>query len=102
VPAAAAPTLNLAYSVKGGRRLAPVRVYDDGKSTFFQFAEAAEAAAIFVIGPDGKEEMVNAQWRGPYMVVDQIAREFVLRVGRASMRIRNDGWREPSAPAAPR
>lgn len=91
--------LNLAYSTRGGgRKLPPVRVFDDGKATYFQFAEAADAAAIYVIGADGREELVNAQWRGPYMVVEQVAHEFVLRVGRASVRIRNDGWREPAAP----
>ncbi len=92
--------LNLAYSAKGGRRMPAVRVFDDGHATYFQFGETADAPAIFLIGRDGKEELVNSQWRGPYMVVDQIAQEFVLRVGRNSVRIRNDAWTEPQ-PVAP-
>jgi type IV secretion system protein VirB9 len=101
-PPAPAPTnvadLNLAYSTRGGRGMAPVRVFDDGAATYFQFAEGADAAAVFVIGADGKEELVNAQWRGPYMVVDQIAQAFILRIGRANVRVKNDGWRAASAP----
>lgn len=91
--------LNLAYSTRGGRGMPPVRVFDDGVATYFQFAEAADAAAVFVIGADGKEELVNAQWRGPYFVVDQIAKDFVLRIGRASVKVRNDGWRAPATPS---
>lgn len=99
-PAAASlADLNLAYSTRGGRGMPPVRVFDDGTATFFQFPEAAEATAVYVLGADGKEELVNAQWRGPYLVVDQTAKEFVLRVGRASVRVKNDGWRAPAQPA---
>ena len=98
-PPSAGPALadlNLAYSAKGGGRMPPVRVFDDGRATYFQFADAADAPAIFLVGPDGKEELVNAQWRGQYMVVDQTARDFVLRIGRRGVRIHNDGWREPT------
>lgn len=97
-PEAQGPALadiNLAYSTKGGRRMPAVRVFDDGRATYFQFGDTADAPAIFLIGPDGDEQLVNSQWRGPYMVVDQIAQEFVLRVGRNSVRIRNDAWRDP-------
>ncbi len=95
-PAPTLADLNLAYSTKGGGRLPDVHVFDDGRATYFQFADAAEAAAIFIVGRDGDEELVNAQWRGPYMVVDQVAQEFVLRIGRQKVRVRNDGWREPA------
>lgn len=90
--------LNLAYSVKNAAHGSAVRVFDDGRSTFFQFAEAADAPAIFLLGPDGKEELVNAQWRGQYMVVDQVAQDFVLRIGRRGVRVHNDGWKAPTAP----
>lgn len=93
--------INMAYSTRGGRGIPPVRVFDDGTATYFQFSEAADAAAIYVIGADGKEEMVNSQWRGQYMVVDQVARDFVLRIGRASVKVRNDAWRAPGQPTAP-
>ena len=99
-PQPAAPALadlNLAYSIKNGGGSA-VRVFDDGHATFFQFAEAADAPAIFLLNASGKEELVNAQWRGQYMVVDQIAQDFVLRIGRRGVRVHNDGWRAPAPP----
>ncbi len=92
--------LNLAYSTRGGGRMPAVRVFDDGRATYFQFGDTADAPAIFLVGRDGKEELVNSQWRGHYMVVDQIGQEFVLRVGRQSVRVRNDAWTEPQ-PVAP-
>jgi type IV secretion system protein VirB9 len=99
-PAPTGPTLadlNLAYSVKGGGLRAPkVHVFDDGKATYFQFAETADAPAIFIIGADGEEELVNSQWRGAYMVIDQVAPEFVLRIGRQQVRVKNEAWREPT------
>ena len=90
--------LNLAYTVKNAGNASAVRVFDDGRATFFQFAEAADAPAIFLVGPDGKEELVNAQWRGQYMVVDQIAPDFVLRIGRRGVRVHNAGWKAPTPP----
>jgi type IV secretion system protein VirB9 len=100
--------LNVAYSIKRagrigvpGGRLPDVHVFDDGKATYFQLAETADAPAIFVLGADGEEELVNSQWRGPYMVVDQVARAFVMRIGRSKLEVRNDGWRDPTpAPLA--
>jgi type IV secretion system protein VirB9 len=106
-PAAAAPPpappppalsdLNLAYVVQGrSRGLPAMHVFDDGKATYFQLAETAEAPAIFVVNAEGEEELVNAQWRGRYMVVDQIAEQFVLRIGKSRARILNRGWRAPA------
>lgn len=74
-------TLNLNYSFRGSDRIEPARVFDDGRFTYFEFAEGVDSPAIFVIGPDGGEELVNNQVRGRYTVIDRVAGEFVLRYG---------------------
>ena len=75
-------TLNFAYSYSGAQGLFPARVFDDGRFTYFQFTATTETPAIYTLGADGREELVNAQTRGRFTVVDLTAHTFVLRNGR--------------------
>jgi type IV secretion system protein VirB9 len=97
-PVAAEPdlaALNFNYSFSGARAIIPAKVFDDGRFTFFEFAEGLDSPAIFVIGPDGGEELVNNQVRGRYTVVDRVAEEFVLRYGRSRTRVHNNRISSP-------
>jgi type IV secretion system protein VirB9 len=95
--------LNFAYSYKGSRRAAPARVFDDGRFTYFQFLPGIESPAIFVIGADGKEGLVNFQVRGRHMVVDVVAETFILRFGDEKAVVTNDAHEEQQpGPGAPR
>jgi type IV secretion system protein VirB9 len=87
---------NSAYRLSGSRRIGLTRVFDTGAATYFQFAADADTPAIFMLGPDNKEELVNAQQRGGYFVVDQIARGFVLRRGAERTVVRNRAFKEPT------
>ena len=49
------PVLNFGYDRKGAPGLLPVRVWDNGTVTFFEFADTAAIPAIFAGGP-GKDE----------------------------------------------
>lgn len=89
-PAAPDPaTFNFAYAISGSRALTPTRVFDDGRFTYFQMPPDAMTPAIFALNEHGEEEVVNAQVRGDYTVVDQIAATFVLRYGRDRTIVRN-------------
>ena len=90
------PEFNFAYSYAGSRANVPAKVFDDGHETYFQWADGAEAPAVFVIGPDGKEALTNQAQRGRYMVVDRVAAAFVLRNGAAVTQVYNDA--QKSAP----
>jgi len=98
--------VNAAYSYEGSSKSLPARVFDDGKSTYFQFAEADEYPAIYVLEPNEGEAVVNFTIRDGYVVVDQVARGFVLRRGADMTRLYNDGYREtlpgPLSPKARR
>ena len=84
--------LNFNYSFSGSQSTAPARVFDDGVFTYFQFAPQADAPAIFVVGADGQEELANAQARAGSIVIDRIARTFILRYGKAKTEVFNDAF----------
>jgi type IV secretion system protein VirB9 len=86
--------VNHAYSYEGSTENLPVRVFDDGHLTYFRFAEDASYPAIFAVEADKTEAVVNFRIRDGYLVVDRLARAFVLRRGKVETRIVNDGFRE--------
>lgn len=95
--------VNAAYSYDGSARNLPARVFDDGKSTYFQFAAADDYPAIYALGADKSEAVVNFSVHDGYLVVDQVARGFVLRRGIETTRLYNDGYREVlPGPLSPR
>lgn len=62
----------------------PLRAFDDGRQTFIEFpAEIAvgDAPPFFVVGSDGKAELVNYRMRGRFYVVDRIFSAAELRLG---------------------
>jgi type IV secretion system protein VirB9 len=88
---------NAAYSYKGSAKTLPVKVFDDGRETYFAFGPQDEMPAIYAVDADGGEAVVNTRQRDGYVVVDRIARGFVLRRGDEATRIYNDGFRVEEA-----
>ena len=86
--------VNHAYSYEGSARNVPLRLFDDGRATYFRFREGEEYPAIFAIGADKGESVVNSSIHDGYIVVDRLARGFVLRRGADVTRIFNDGYAE--------
>ncbi len=93
-------SLNFAYSYVGAKSNVPARVFDDGRFTYFQWQDGADAPAVFAIGPDGKEALVNHVTRGRYFVVEQVATQFVLRSGVQVTQVFNDALRQPQLGSA--
>ncbi|MBL8770988.1 MAG: TrbG/VirB9 family P-type conjugative transfer protein [Phenylobacterium sp.] len=88
---------NAAYSYDGSTRTLPIKVFDDGRDTYFTFRGEEDLPAIFAVDADGGEAVVNTRLRDGYVVVDRIARGFVLRRGSEVTRIYNDGFRVEEA-----
>jgi type IV secretion system protein VirB9 len=86
---------NTHYTYTGSRASLPSLVFDDGRFTYFQWPENVSTPALFVIGPDGGESLVNYSVRDGYQVVEQTAQKFVLRDGKAVTTVINEGWRDP-------
>lgn len=81
-PVTAQAVSNLAYTVAGHADIAPLRVWDDGAMTYFEFDREQPIPAIFANGPGDDESLVNTQTRGRVIVVQQRAGRFTLRSGK--------------------
>lgn len=76
-----AEDVNMEYTFRGSKDIAPRRVFDDGDFTYFYFNEKTETPAIFVVDGKDNESLVNFHNSGKYIVVQRLARKFVLRHG---------------------
>lgn len=91
-PAPLAPPDNPAgsYKLSGSADVRPSLIWDDGAKTYLGWPENAEVPAVFAIGPDGKEMLVNSYVRDGRFVIDAIYGALLFRldksVGRADRR----------------
>lgn len=74
--------LSFAYTRGGDGGLLPARVWDDGRQTYFEFAEGTPIPAIFAGGPGDDETLINVSNRGRIAVVQQMGDRFTLRSGK--------------------
>lgn len=89
-------TLNFDYAYAGEEGLRPIRAFDDGKFTYFQFPEHARTPAIFSVDEDGNEALINYSHEGPYIVVESLQKQFTFRDGTLSTCIFNRAYPEIS------
>src|SRR3546814_7240601 len=72
------------YRIDGDRPdWRPVRVFDDGRQIFIEFAEGVERTdmpPLFVVGDTGTTELVNYRVVGRYMIVDRLFSCAALRL----------------------
>ncbi len=74
--------LDFSYSRLGDPAVMPARVWNDGRQTYFEFAEDTPFPAIFAWGPGKNDEsLVNVATRGRIQVVQQMGQRFILRSG---------------------
>ena len=93
LPPNAVESMYFNYRLKGGDDIIrPVRVFDDGKKTYIQISEAArnrEAPVLVVVGPDGKQEMVNYRVKDDMYIVDRLFEraELILGSGKKARKV---------------
>lgn len=93
---------NFDYALSGTDTIYPLRVFDDGIVTYFQFDNRSAAPAVFFVGADGKEELANTRVADGYTVTDFVAETFILRYGKTQAEVRNRAWsRRPRPDPAP-
>lgn len=86
---------NLDYTMSGDLDLAPVNTWDDREFTYFKFPGQRDIPAIYMVGPDGNESLVNRHSTGPsneIVVVHKVAARWVLRLGSRALAIWNDAY----------
>lgn len=86
-------SLNFRYRIDGDRPdWRPVRVFDDGRQVFIEFAEGVtrtDMPPLFVMGDTGATELVNYRVQGRYMIVDRLfpRAELQLASGKREARV---------------
>lgn len=77
------------YRIGGDRILRPASVSSDADHTFIRWPEEQPIPAVFEIGLNGEERLVNGGMRGPEFVVDGVPPKLVFRIdGRAAYAVR--------------
>lgn len=76
----------------------PVNAYDDGRKVYVEFSPSigqGEMPPLFVIGPNGKTELVNYRAYGNILIVDRLFAAAELRLGEEHQQkvriVRTDG-----------
>lgn len=90
---------NAAYTFSGARENVPQRIFDNGRATYFRWAEGSTTPAVFAVAADKSETPVSFTSEGDYLVVAQVAPAFVLRRGNVVAVLYNDAYQTPSLDA---
>ncbi len=83
---------NYAFSKRCSIDNVPVKAFDDGEFTYFQFSKNTEIPAIFIVDGSGHESLANFKTQGSYVVIQRIARQFSLRNGKLVSCIFNEAY----------
>lgn len=84
---------NFRYSINGSEDISPIRIFDDGEFTFFEFRGInADIPAFFRVLSDGSEEIINYRTRGNYIVVERVSGRYTLRHGNDVACVFNEAW----------
>ncbi len=88
---------NFNYTISGSELVEPLRVFDDGEFTFFQFKGVnADLPAFFLVDSRGEEELVNYRVSGEYIVIERVTSVFTLRHGKDVVCVFNETRPLPS------
>ena len=82
---------NFNYTIRGSQVIEPIRIFDDGNWTYFEFRDQnAEVPAFFHVDGAGNEQLVNFRKRGNYIVVERTSSRLTLRRGAEILCIYNE------------
>lgn len=94
---------NFSYTISGDEDIAPVRIFDDGEFTYFEFRGTnTEVPAFFLVDKNGNESIVNYRTRGNYIVLERVAPKLTLRHGSSIVCVFNEAWLDPNAIFTPK
>jgi type IV secretion system protein VirB9 len=83
---------NIDYWYCGESAIQPVAASDDGIHTRLRFAANSDLPAIFVRNEDGSEALLNFSMDAGDIIVHRIARRFILRRGKLTGCVVNQGF----------
>jgi type IV secretion system protein VirB9 len=86
---------NTAYSMQvmpHSQDIAPTAAWDDGRFTYIRIPNNRRIPAIFRVAEDGSESVVDRHMQADVIVVHELARRFVLRLGDEVVGLWNDAF----------
>jgi len=84
---------NFNYSVSGPDVVAPLKIFDDGEFTFFEFRDVnGTLPAMYSVDKTGLESMVNYKVQGKYVIVEAVYPKMTLRFGDEVVCVYNDSY----------
>ena len=82
---------NFEYTVSGPNSISPIKIFDDGKFTYFEFKDkTSELPAIFYVNKNSEEGLVNFRIVGRYYVVESIRERFTIRHAKEAVCVYNE------------
>ena len=89
------------YIAKGKRPnpIEPRCPMDNGEWTLMRFPGLSEKPAVYVVGPDNSERLARQHGDGDFVVVEEIAQHFRLRLGPDVLDILNQAYDPAGRPA---
>jgi type IV secretion system protein VirB9 len=90
-PAPAVAALNYRYTYTGPSNSAPVKIYDDGRATYFKFRDMRSLPRFAAIAPNGQETPVTPSVNSEGLaVVPMVAPRFSLRTPTGDVMVFNE------------
>lgn len=86
---------NFNYTITGEDSLYPVKIFDDGEFTYFEFPRNSKVPAFFAVDSNGFESIVNFRMVGEYLVVEEVSGRFTLRNGGEIVCVFNENRYKP-------
>lgn len=81
------------YWVEGSDEFTPTAAWDDGETTYFRFSPNTDLPAVYSVGADGTETLLNKNFPEPYtMAVQMVGRKFIFRKGIVFTCIYNESY----------
>jgi type IV secretion system protein VirB9 len=68
------------YVLTGDKELRPSAISDDGRHTYIQWPRDRSLPAVYAIGSDGQEALVNGMMRDDIFVIDSVSEKLVFRI----------------------
>lgn len=81
--------LNFDYKISGKASFRPTQVFDDGKFTWLRIEGSQDMPALFMIDNDGETKVVNYVVKGEFLVIQQIVKGVLLKLGDDEVKITN-------------
>lgn len=73
---------NFRYMIRGSYDFAPIKIYDDGEFTYFEFRDKnASIPAFYHVDNMGNEHLINFRARDDKIIVERVSSRFTLRHG---------------------